>query len=89
LTYNDRRCTDDYANKQRADNASAAMKRQHADAYGNEKRYGIYRKREDQPAKQAEADGVEHRSKDTHGGCSVCIEGTLAPATTTAAQFWT
>ena len=44
LTYNERRCTDDNANKQRADNASAAMKHQHADVYGNEKRYGICRK---------------------------------------------
>ena len=59
---------------ERADNASAAMKRQHADADGDEKRHGIDRKREDQPAEQAEADGVENKSKGKHGGGSVCIE---------------
>jgi hypothetical protein len=65
------------------------MKRQHADADGDEKRHGIDRKRDDQPAEQGEADGVEHNSEGKHGGGSVCIDGTVAPSTTTAAQFWT
>jgi hypothetical protein len=89
LTHNERRCASENANEERADNASAAMKRQHADGDGDEKRHGIDCKREDQPAEQAEADGVEHNSKGKHGGGSVCIEGTVAPSTTTAAQFWT
>jgi hypothetical protein len=89
LTYNERRCTGDNANKERADNASAAIERQHADADGNEKRHGIDRQRKNQPAEQAEADGVENKSKGKHGGGSVFIDGTVAPSTTTAAQFWT
>jgi hypothetical protein len=89
LTDNEHRCTSENANEERADNASAALKRRQADADGHEKRYGIDCKREDQPAEQAEADGVENKSKGKHSGGSVCIEGTVAPSTTTAAQFWT
>ena len=50
---------------------------------------GIDRQREDQPAEQADASGVEQKSKGEHGGGSICKEGTVAPSTTTAAQFWT
>ena len=89
LTDNKRHRAGDNANEQRADDASAAMKRQHADADGDEKRQGIDRKREDQPAEQTDADGVENKSKGEHGGGSMCIDVTVAPSTTTAAQFRT
>jgi hypothetical protein len=89
LTHNERQCASDNANEQRAHDASATIKRQHADADGNEKWHGIDRKRKNQPAEQAEAYGVENKSKRKHGGGSVFIDGTVAPSTTTAAQFWT
>ena len=89
LTDDKRHAAGGNANEQRADNAGAAMKRQHADTDGDEKRQGIDRQREDQPAEQADADGVENKSKGEHGGGSMCIDVTVAPSTTTAAQFWT
>lgn len=41
LTQNQRQCAGDNANEQRAHDASATIKRQHADADGNEKRDSI------------------------------------------------
>jgi DNA-binding transcriptional LysR family regulator len=58
LPYNERRCTSENANEEHADNASAAMKRQHADADGDEKRHGIDCKREDQPAESTRKSAI-------------------------------
>jgi hypothetical protein len=55
---------------------------------GHEERQSINRQREDQPAEQADTNGIEEKSKREHGGGSMCIGGTVAPSTTTAAQFW-
>jgi hypothetical protein len=54
----------------------------------HEKRQGVNRQREDQPAEQADANGVEEKSKGEHGGGSMCKGVTVAPSTTTAAQVW-
>jgi hypothetical protein len=48
-----------------------------------------YRQREDQPAEQANTYGVEDKPKGEDGGGSVCKDVTVAPSTTTAAQFRT
>ena len=45
----------DDADKQRAEDAGAAMKRRHAGSESNEERQGVDREREDQPAEQADA----------------------------------
>jgi hypothetical protein len=49
----------------------------------------VYREREDQPAEQTDANGIEKKSYGEHGGGSMCKGVTVAPSTTTAAQFWT
>jgi hypothetical protein len=76
------------ANKWRTEHAGAAMERHNASANCDEKRQGIHRQREDQPAEQTVANGVEDKSKSEHGGGSMCIDVTVAPSTTTAAQLW-
>jgi len=38
---------------------------------------------------QTDANSVEDKSKGEHGGGSMCKGVTVAPSTTTAAQFWT
>ncbi len=38
---------------------------------------------------KTDANGVEEKSKGEHGGGSICIDVTVAPSTTTAAQFST
>jgi len=89
LTNSERQCARGNADEQRADNAGAAVKRRDANADSDEKRQGIDRQGKDQPAEQADTDGVEDKSKGEHGGGSVCKGVTVAPSTTTAAQFWT
>jgi hypothetical protein len=49
----------------------------------------VHRQRKDQPAEQADADGIEDKSKGEHGGGSICKGITVAPSTTTAAQVRT
>jgi hypothetical protein len=49
----------------------------------------VYREREDQPAEQTDANGIEKKSYGEHGGGSMCKGVTVAPSTTTAAQFRT
>src|SRR5579864_2780028 len=65
------------------------MEGPNADIDRHEKRQGVNRQREDQPAEQTDANGVEYKSKGEHGGGSMCKGLTVAPSTTTAAQFWT
>jgi hypothetical protein len=54
----------------------------------SEKWQGVNGQREDQPAEQADTNGIEEKSKREHGGGSMCIGATVARSTTTAAQFW-
>src|SRR5580704_1890183 len=74
--------------RRRAKHTGTTMERRHADAHCNEKRKGIYRQREDRPAEQGNANGVEEKSKRKHGDGSVHISAPVAPSTTTAAQPW-
>jgi hypothetical protein len=55
----------------------------------HEERQRLNRQREDQPAEQTDANGVEDESKGEHGGGSMCKGVTVAPSTTTAARIWT
>jgi hypothetical protein len=48
----------------------------------------VNRQREDQPAEQTDANGVEDESKGERGG-SMYKGVTVAPSTTTAARIWT
>ena len=56
------------ANKQRAQDASAAVKRGHAGGKPDEERQRVNSKRENQPAKQADPEHAEDESDDKHGG---------------------
>jgi hypothetical protein len=76
-------------NKRRAEHTGAAVESKNAGINRHEERQGINCQREDQPAEQTDANGVEKKSKSEHGGGSMCKEVTVAPSTTTAAQFWT
>ena len=58
----------DDADKQRADDACAAMKRRHPGRESDEKRQGVNGEREDQPAEQADPEHAEDKSDDKHGG---------------------
>jgi hypothetical protein len=75
-----------YANEWRTHDANATMERHHAGAHCDKKRGRIYRQREDKPAEQTDAEGVEDKSNGEHGGGSVCKGVTVPPSTTTAAQ---
>src|SRR4051812_21264998 len=87
LTNRERHAAGDNTDERRTEDAGAAMKSRHAGADGDKKRQSVHRQREDQPAEQADADGVEDKSKGEHGGGSICKGVTVAPSTTTAAQF--
>ncbi|MBJ6962389.1 hypothetical protein JG622_19180, partial [Vibrio cholerae] len=63
------------------------MKCRHPGADGDKKRQSVHGQRQDQPAEQADADGVEDKPKGDHGGGPVCKGVTVAPSTTTAARF--
>ncbi|WP_369726339.1 hypothetical protein AB8Z38_18080 [Bradyrhizobium sp. LLZ17] len=76
------------SHKQRAGDAGAALQRNHPDTQCDEKRQRIHSEREDRPAEQAHADGVEDKPKGEHGGGSTCIDLAVAPSTTTTGQFW-
>jgi hypothetical protein len=56
------------ADKQCAQDASAAVKRSHASSKPDEERQRVSREREDQPAKQADPEHAEDESDDKHGG---------------------
>jgi hypothetical protein len=73
---------------QGAEHNGGTLQGQHAGIYRHEKRQGVIRQREDQPAEQAEANGVEEEPKGEHGGGSMCKGVMVAPSTTTAAQVW-
>ncbi|MCK1380196.1 hypothetical protein IVB33_23335 [Bradyrhizobium sp. 24] len=89
LSDSERQCAGGQSDKQRADDAGAAMKLQHPDAKRDEKRHGIHSKRKDRPAEQANAECVENKPKGEHGGGSMCIDVPVAPSTTTAARLRT
>jgi len=73
---------DDGGNKECPDHARAAVKRRHACGERNERRQRPNCEGEDQPAEQADTEGVENE-KDKHGGGSVTKGTTVAPSTTT------
>ena len=58
----------DDADKQRADDARAAVKRRHPGRQSDEERQGVDSEREDQPAEQADPEHAEDESDDKHGG---------------------
>jgi hypothetical protein len=75
------------ADKQRAEDACAAMKRGHAGGKSDEERQRVDGKREDQPTEQADPEQAEDGSDDKHGGSSVTNNVTVAPSTTTTARM--
>ena len=85
LTNRERRRAGSDANKRRTDDAGTTMKRHHASADCDRKRQRVCRQREDQPAEQADTNGVHEKSRGEQGGGSMCNAGAVAPSTTTAA----
>jgi hypothetical protein len=83
-----RHAADGDSNKRRAEQAGAAVESPDAGIYRHEERQSVYGQREDQPAEQADANGIEKKPKGEHGGGSICIDVMVAPSTTTAAQVW-
>jgi hypothetical protein len=63
------------------------MESHHSGGNGDKKWQCVCRQRDDQPAEQTNANGVEEKSKGEHGGGSICMDVTIAPSTTTAAQL--
>jgi hypothetical protein len=73
-------------NKRRAKQAGATVVGPNAGIYRHEKRQGVYRQRENQPAKQTDTKGIEEKAKGEHGGGSIYKGVKVAPSATTAAQ---
>ncbi|HUK08237.1 MAG TPA: hypothetical protein VLX09_10245 [Stellaceae bacterium] len=76
-------------NKWRAKDAGAAVEGANAGINRDEKRQGVNRQREDQPAEHANSSDVKKKPKGEHGGGSMCTNVMIAPSTTTAAHIWT
>src|SRR5579872_1042612 len=74
--------------KRRAKQTDAAVVGPNAGINRHKKWQRIYRQREDQPAEQTDANGVEKKPKGKHGGGSMYKGVMVAPSTTTAAQVW-
>jgi hypothetical protein len=72
------------ATRGRAEQTGAIVEGPSAGIDRHEKWQGVNGQREDQPVEQAEANGVEEKSKRKHGGGSMCINVMVAPSTTTA-----
>ncbi|MCK1345115.1 hypothetical protein IVB21_05045 [Bradyrhizobium sp. 18] len=75
------------SNKQCAEGARAIAKCQSPDTECDEKRQSVHRERKDRPAKQTDTDCVENKPNAKHGGGSMCMDLSIAPSTTTTAQF--
>jgi hypothetical protein len=86
LSNRQRHATGSDGNKGRAEQTGAIVEVPSAGIDRHKKRQGVNGQREDQPAEQAEANGVEEKSKGEHDGGSMCIDVMVAPSTTTAAH---